>query len=267
MAAIDEQPTQGCGKNGLIYSTAMVMRSETSGFFGTQPRMTQVPWDVGQAGEPSWHCKGDSLTAMKVYGGFRQPLPPSLQFYIHIVISPWHPPNHFLHPKGSSWHPPNHHFLHKGPPRPPAVSLVLTMAKGNSATATCDNMPTQNWVCARQLEFAWGDNWQYNYCRWSKGTRYWEIPSAAFTADQKCVAHADDGCTWNIMIVLHDASWCLVVKPKTCTCAILANCTSIWHYYTISTIMLLLTGVCTSFTVSGISICTYFTYQLAWHVL
>ena len=135
-----------CGKNGLIYSTAMVMRSETSGFFGTQPRMTQVPWDVGQAGEPSCHCKGDSLTAMKVYGGFRQPLPPSLQLYIHIVISPWHPTNHFLHPKGSSWHPPNHHFLHKGPPRPPAVSLVLTMAKGNSATATCDDMPTQNWV-------------------------------------------------------------------------------------------------------------------------
>lgn len=203
MAAIDEQPTHvRKGWTNLQHCHGMqLMRSETSGFFGTQPRMTQVPWDVGQAGEPSCHCKGDSLTAMKVYGSFRQPLP-SLQLYIHIVISPWHPPNH--------------QFLHKGPPRPPAVSLVLTMAKGNSATATCDDMPTQNWVVLVNSSLPGGttDNITTADSRWSKGTRYWEIPSAAFTADQKCVAHADDGCTWNIMIVLHEESWCFVVKPK-----------------------------------------------------
>ena len=119
---------------GLLWHTA----ADDAGTLGCRPsRWTKLPLQ-------RWFP--NILTAMKVYGGFRQPLPPSLQLYIHIVISPWHPPNHFLHPKGSSWHPPNHPFLHKGPPRPPAVSLVLTMAKGNSATATCDNMPTQNWV-------------------------------------------------------------------------------------------------------------------------
>lgn len=52
MAAIDEQPTHvRKGWTNLQHCHGMqLMHSETSGFFGTQPRMTQVPWDVGQAG-------------------------------------------------------------------------------------------------------------------------------------------------------------------------------------------------------------------------
>ena len=180
------------------------MRSETSGFFGTQPRMTQVPWDVGQAGEPSCHCKGDSLTAMKVYGGFRQPLPPSLQLYIHIVISPWHPPNH--------------HFVHKGPPRPPAVSLVLTMAKGNSATATCDNM-TQNWVVLvnSSLPGVITDN-----ITTADGLRGQDIERFPLQLSlqtrsawhmQMMDAH---GISWLYYMMHFDVSWS---NKKTCTCA------------------------------------------------
>lgn len=127
-----------CGKDGPIYSTAMgcswcVLRLRAS-LAHSRGWRRYLGMSVNRAATE----RVTPPTAMKVYGSFWQP---SLQLYLHIMISPWHPPNHFLHPKGSSWYPPNfnHHFLHKGPPRPPAVSLVLTMAKGNSATATCDN--------------------------------------------------------------------------------------------------------------------------------
>ena len=134
-----------CGKDGPIYSTAMGcsgcilrLRASLAHNRGWR-RYLEMSADLEALGQADWFgIFASSLTTRGLWQ-FQtstistvvyscndltmnlQPLPSSKKL---ILTSTTQPPFSQL----------------KGPPRPPAVSLVLTMAKGNSATATCNNL-------------------------------------------------------------------------------------------------------------------------------